>query len=88
MPGVSHRISPLGLWYSLVNSDKKIFIFAFMNDGILVPCGAQISGEGRVEEIIPLSVHAKQILNRIPEGVIQAYIRRIENTVADNGSGS
>jgi hypothetical protein len=83
MPNNPGGTDPLGIWYSLINSDKKFFVFAIMRDGILVPCGAQVSAAGAVEEIIPLGLHARQILSRIPGGLIQTYTRRIENAAAE-----
>jgi hypothetical protein len=71
-----------GSWYSLLNSDSNFFVFPVMRDGILVPCGAQVSGEGKVEEIIPLSAHAGQVSGSLSQGIMQIYIRRIENAAA------
>jgi hypothetical protein len=82
MPGIHGGTDPLGLWYSLEKSDKKFFVFAIMRDGILVPCGAQVSAAGAVEEIIPLGLHAGQVLSRMPGGIIRTYTRRIENAAA------
>ncbi|MDR1586621.1 MAG: hypothetical protein LBS57_04110 [Treponema sp.] len=81
-PYASRADGPLGVWYSLVNSDSRLFVFAVMRDGVLVPCGAEVSGEGVVGEIIPLSAHAVQVLSGLPRGVLKTYIRRIENAAA------
>jgi hypothetical protein len=69
---------PLGIWYTLANTDDVFFVFPVIRDGILVLCGAQTSPEGKVVELLPLSDHAKQVFKDIPEGIIQTYIRRIE----------
>ena len=69
---------PLGCWFKMLNSDSNFFVFAIMRDGILVPCGAEIDSEGKVKEIIPLGRHAHKVMDRIPNGQIQVYIRRIE----------
>jgi hypothetical protein len=74
-PGFS---SPLGSWYSLENSRELFFVFALMGDGPLSLCGALVSPEGKVEEILPLSGHAGQIFAALPQGMKQIYIRRIE----------
>jgi hypothetical protein len=50
-----------------------------MKDGILVPCGAEVAGNGTVTEIIPLGSHAGQAMPQIPQGLINVYIRRIES---------
>jgi hypothetical protein len=75
--------NPLGVWYSMLDSDTLMFVFAIVWDGILVPCGAQVSPEGNVEELLPLGGHATRILGRLPHGVIQPYVRRIEAAAAE-----
>lgn len=67
-----------GYWYSMYNSANKIFVFTTFNDGILVPLGAEVTPNGSVKEIIPLSAHAEQIFNYIPKSVLQMYIDKIE----------
>ncbi|MDR0624128.1 MAG: hypothetical protein LBG10_06830 [Treponema sp.] len=74
----SGRAGPLGTWYTLEDSGDTFFVFTILRDGILVLCGAQVSPEGKVVEIVPLSDHAKQVFDDISGGVIQTYIRRIE----------
>jgi hypothetical protein len=72
------KLSPLGTWYTQTNSKDNFFVFAIMWNGVLAVCGAPVSGDGDVREIIPLSIHAEQILKQIPPGVVRTYIRRIE----------
>jgi len=71
--------APLGCWYRLYESSSFFFVFAIMREGILVPCGAEISEQGKVVEIIPLGNHARQVIDQIPQGLIQVYVRRIES---------
>jgi hypothetical protein len=71
-------VSPMGAWYSMTDSDSGMFVFALMWDGVLIPCGALVSREGKVEELLPLSGSARQLLDRIPQGIKGIYIRRIE----------
>jgi hypothetical protein len=73
---------PLGCWFRMAESDAPFFVFAIMKDGILVICGAEIDGEGKVKEIIPLGRHARKVIDRIPQGQIQVYTRRIEAAFA------
>jgi hypothetical protein len=75
--GAGHAL--MGFWYRLSESDSSFFVFAIMNEGILVPCGAEINGDGKVVDLVPLGGHARQIIGRIPQGVVQVYIRRIES---------
>ena len=70
---------PIGCWYSVEDSDSFFFVFTVFRDGILVPCGAEISPDGKVKNIIPLGGHAKQAWDRIPRGMINIYIQRIES---------
>ena len=72
----------MGCWYSLHESVSVFFVFPIMREGVLVPCGAEISGNGEVIDIIPLGAHAKQVLDRMPPNLIQIYVRRIETTAA------
>jgi len=73
---------PLGCWYRLYESDSLFYIFVIMREGILIPCGAEISEQGEIVEIIPLGNHARQVMDKIPQGLIQVYVRRIEAAAA------
>ena len=75
------RPALMGHWFRLEESDSLFFIFVIMHEGILVPCGAEISEDGKALGIVPLGGHARQLIGRIPQGVIQVYIRRIESVV-------
>jgi len=74
--------APLGCWYRLYDSGSLFFVFAVMREGILVPCGVEISEQGEIVEIIPLGNHARQVMDEIPQGLMQVYIRRIESAAA------
>ena len=67
-----------GYWYSMLNSTDRMFVFGAIQDGILVPCGAVVSANGEVTEIIPLSAHARQVLGNMPQGIMRMHARRIE----------
>jgi hypothetical protein len=69
----------LGYWYSMMNSSDNIYVFSVFHDGILIPMGAIISGDGKVSEVIPLSAHAVQVKDSLPESIIRIYTLRIEN---------
>jgi hypothetical protein len=74
----------LGCWYRFSDSTGStgsglFYVFALVQGGILVPCGAEISREGEVVDIIPLGNHARQIMKRTPPGLIQLYVRRIKS---------
>ena len=81
-----HSAAPvsLGCWYRLSGSStgSLFYVFALVQGGILVPCGAEISEKGEVLDIIPLGSHARQMMKRIPPGLIQLYVRRIESAAA------
>jgi hypothetical protein len=74
--------NPMGVWYSIANSESMMFVFAIMWEGILIPCGAQVSPEGKVEELLPLSAHARQLFGQLPQGIMRLYIRRVEAAAA------
>ncbi|MDR0457007.1 MAG: hypothetical protein LBH20_10040 [Treponema sp.] len=84
VPVVHHFAGPvpLGCWYRMYESDSLFFVFVIMREGILVPCGAEISTQGEIVEIIPLGNHARQVMEHIPRGLIQVYARRIESAAA------
>jgi len=86
LPRGGARQALMGFWYRLNESDSTFFVFAVMNEGILVPCGVEINGEGKAVGLVPLGGHARQIIGRIPQGVIQVYLRRIESA-ASAGKG-
>jgi hypothetical protein len=80
----------LGCWYRLSGSgsgSSLFYVFTLVQGGILVPCGAEISGEGTVVDLIPLGGHARQIISRTPQGLIQMYVRRIESAAGVIAAG-
>jgi hypothetical protein len=81
-PKIPGKMPPLGSWFSLSPGSGRLFVFGLFREGMLLPCGALVSEEGRVEEVLPLSGGARQIFDRIPEGVFLPYIRRIEEYAA------
>ena len=82
LPSPASGYIPLGGWYYLANTNSLFVVFTIMHNGILVPCGAEISAEGKVLDVIPLGNLARSVIDRIPQGLIQVYIRRIETTAA------
>jgi hypothetical protein len=74
--------SLMGFWYKLYESDSAFFVFVIMNEGILVPCGVEINKDGKAVDIVPLGSHARQLIVRIPQGVIEIYLRRVESAVS------
>ncbi|MDR0501848.1 MAG: hypothetical protein LBH16_00855 [Treponema sp.] len=74
----------MGYWY-LMNNAERMFVFACFQDGILVPVGAVVSDNGKVSEIIPLSSHAVQVFDFIPQSILQMYVTRIESASGSGG---
>jgi len=72
------KADPFGYWFSMLNSENRMFVFSVFRDGILIPLGAVVSADGSVEEVIPLSAHAVQAFDNLPESVLQMYVRRIK----------
>jgi hypothetical protein len=77
--------SLLGYWYSMPNTQDRMFVSAIMRDGILVPIGVIVSPEGDVKEMIPLSAHAIQIMDELPLNIQNMYAARIEAAAKNNG---
>jgi hypothetical protein len=73
------RSAPLGVWYTLYGSDDLFYVFTIMQDGLMIPCGARVTPEGRVVEVIPVSRHARRVFDRLSGEIIRIYTRRIEN---------
>ena len=77
----------LGYWYSMYNSSDRMFVFGVFQNGILIPLGAVVSANDKVNEIIPLSAHAVQVYSEISGSIMQVYINRIEEAAADLKQG-
>jgi len=80
------KTESLGYWYSMYNSNDKMFIFTVFQDGILIPLGAIVSPNGTVSEILPISAHAEQVFDKLPKSILQIYSDRIENAARVNFS--
>ncbi|MDR0315673.1 MAG: hypothetical protein LBH97_02085 [Treponema sp.] len=87
LPRPAAKTVPLATWYSLTDSNSRMCVFAIMRNGILIPCGAYISADGTVEDIIPIGGHAAQMFERIPQGIMQIYVRKIESLSAAGRGG-
>jgi len=77
----SGKAGPFGFWYSVQNSNDKMYVFGAFQDGILIPLGAVVADNGEVNEIIPLSAHAAQVFNELPESILQMYKNRIKGNM-------
>jgi hypothetical protein len=88
LPQKSGKAGLLGYWYSMRNSSDMMCVFTVFRDGILIPLGAIVSVHGNVQEIIPLSAHAVQIFENMPQSILQLYISRIETSALINMEGS
>jgi hypothetical protein len=42
----------------------------------------EINREGKAVDVVALGSHARQVIGRIPKGVIQVYIRRAESALS------
>ena len=78
MPKKSKNAGLMGYWYSIHNSSDLMFVFMVFQDGILVPLGAIVSPDGTVQDVIPLSSHALQVYEKLPQSILKMYIMRIE----------
>jgi hypothetical protein len=69
---------PLGRRFSLEDSAGCMLIFPLLNGGAALPVGALLDGRGKVDRLIPLDGHGRQVFDHIPRGILKIYIRRIE----------
>jgi len=70
-----------GYWYKMYLSDDNFFVFSVIHNGIMIPLGAIVNSDNKVNEIIPLSAHAVQIFDKLPEAVLKIYITKIEKNI-------
>ena len=81
------KVNLIGYWYSMNANNDRMFVFAVFQDGILVPLGAVVSANGKVDEIMPLSAHAVYVFDALPESILKMYSNRIESAVNFNIEG-
>jgi outer membrane protein OmpA-like peptidoglycan-associated protein len=74
------NMSNLGTWFTRAGSDNRLLVFSIMNEGIPVPCLAELTTDGTVSELIPLNGHSRQVLKNLPKGTLNVYLNRIEAT--------
>jgi hypothetical protein len=81
---------PLGRRFSLADSAGCMLIFPLLNGGGALSAGALLDARGKVERLIPLGSHSRQVFDRIPQGILKLYIRRIEadEELIRRGAGS
>jgi hypothetical protein len=87
-PVKNRRSLPLGTEFTLRSPEGgpvqgSFLVFPLVSGGTALSCGALIDSQGRVERLIPLGTHAEQIFERIPVGILNVYIRRIEGGRSD-----
>jgi hypothetical protein len=80
LPHKSNKAGLLGYWFSMHDGQNNFFVFTFFKDGTLVPLGAVVSPQNTVEEIIPLSAHAQQVFDTLPQSILTMYAKRIEGS--------
>ncbi|MDR1444605.1 MAG: hypothetical protein LBI94_06975 [Treponema sp.] len=76
-PVKNRRRLPLGTEFT-TGAGGSFLVFPLVSGGGSLNCGALIDSRGRVERLIPLGIHARQAFERVPPGILNAYIHRIE----------
>jgi len=76
-----------GLWFELVNSDGRAFVFTMMRSGNSAACVALIDQNGKVKMILPLGSSAEQIMEELPLPVYNFYANRIEQNARKKMGG-
>ena len=79
-----NKANMIGYWYLMSNRTDKMFVFTVFQDGILVPLGAVVSADGKVNEIMPLGAHAAQVFGSLPESILKMYSKRIESSMPNS----
>jgi hypothetical protein len=72
------KAAQLGTWYTLVNSVDRAVVFSFLSGGMMAPCVVFFSPTGEMSAPIPLGVHSVRVLERLPQGVLQTYMERLQ----------
>jgi hypothetical protein len=72
------KAAQLGAWYALSNSEDRGVVFSVMAEGILAPFLVFVSPQGEAGQPMPLGVHSAEIMDRLPQGTLQTYIRRFK----------
>jgi hypothetical protein len=87
LPAVSFSLSPssFGVWFNVVNSDEKVFVFTLVRSGVAAACAALTDSSGTVKTIMPLSGNAAQILEELPLPLYRFYTARIEKAGLQGG---
>ena len=80
IPSNLAKHNSLGFWYYAGSSQNRAFVFSIMDHGILQPCLAWVSPEGRVIEFFFLQHNAREA-TRFSQGIINVYKQRIEQSV-------
>jgi hypothetical protein len=78
LPRRSSGAESLGRRFTLADSDGSMLIFPLLNGDAALPVGALLDGQGKVDRLIPLGNHGRQVFDRVPQGVLKIYIRKIE----------
>jgi hypothetical protein len=77
---VPGRISQIGFWFTLLDSEKHGVVFSIMSGSFNAVVLGIVDVSGRVEELIPLSANARSQFSAIPVGTMNLYLRRIEES--------
>ncbi|MDL2229899.1 hypothetical protein LJC14_06590 [Treponema sp. OttesenSCG-928-L16] len=68
-----------GNMYTLRASDDIAMIVPIAAGGIDIVCLALIGGDGNMKELIPLSNNSMRNLGRLPEGIVETYLKYLES---------
>jgi hypothetical protein len=89
-PWSGRRSSGFGNWFSLTHNQAgpadRVFVFTLMRGNSAAACAALVDSSGAVESILPLSEHAAQTLEGLPDPVYRFYIDRIEKAAGLRGA--
>jgi hypothetical protein len=78
--GSAGRASLAGTRFTLEKGQGGAIVFTLTGGGASVNCVALIREDGGVDKILPLGPGAPATLDRLPDGLVQSYIARIEKS--------
>jgi hypothetical protein len=68
----------MGYWFTIKDGkNSKALVFVLAAEGTFLPCLAIVTDK-KVEAILPLGSHSKELFGRLTPGVLRIYVRRIE----------
>jgi hypothetical protein len=76
--GLPGRVSQLGAWFTVVDSESGAVVFPMVIEGAPVSFLVIVSPEQGVDLLLPLSGNPERTLKQMPQTTLRIYTRRAE----------